>query len=87
MCLLINGTLFDMKNDENRLDWEVVEKVAALGPKSQYGILYDALKQLVDEEPDREILALLAVQLQELSEAALRRSGYRIIAECGKTIN
>ena len=76
-----------MKDELHKLDWEVVEKVASMKSDTQYAILFDALKQLVEEEPNREILAMLATQLYELSEAALKRSGYQVTQPLSKSVN
>ena len=76
-----------MEDKIDKLAWDVMERVTDLPAGHQYVILFGALEEMIKGETDRGFLALIATQLYELSELALKRSGVEVISEGNDTIN
>ena len=66
----------------------IAENVNGLRPREQYYILFNAIEAVIEDEPDKTMLALIAVQLYELHEKALTKSGLHVSPDtAGNTIN
>ena len=80
-----------MDSMEKKIDYyshEILRGIDAVPKGDRYGFLLSALEDSVKHETDRGFLAVIAVQLQELSDDALKRSGIDIICPINKkTVN
>ncbi|MGD9248152.1 MAG: hypothetical protein PVI60_09355 [Desulfobacteraceae bacterium] len=65
-------------DDIKEIALRVTQNLSGMDEREQYTTLFDAMKAVIEDEPDKTMLAMIAVQLYELSEKALKKSGYEV---------
>jgi hypothetical protein len=75
-------------DDIKEIALRVTQNLSGMDEREQYGILFDALEAAINDETDKQVLAIMAAQLSKLADNALIRSGYEVIADTqSDTIN
>lgn len=65
-------------DDIKEIALRLAQNLSGMDEREQYSTLFDAMNAVIDDEPDKTMLAMIAVQLYELSEKALKKSGYEV---------
>jgi len=67
-----------MKNDVISTAKIVTENLAL---EEQYGFILNAMEKIIEWEDNKDMLAIISVQLYELHKLALEKSGHGVIHE------